>query len=245
MLTSQEPAELSAQLNSTDCVMAKKAAGLPSLDAPQVLLRVKKQGVREAKAAVALRRKAAAENLTRREGLTARAEEAATQERGLVRERAAARARAVRPEPRTGDSSASFVPSRSGSRPCSASGQLSGRGDRPRQPATARLEGSTRPPLTISPGLLSNPVDSYITSPTGCGFTRLQALAPPRRHGLRCCLRYADPGRCRRAGGRNYFNSAYGNRVIIDHGYRRGADLGTAYEPHELPHHLHRPTCPA
>lgn len=164
MLTSQEPAELSAQLNSTDSVMAKKAAGLPSLDASQVLLRVKKQAVREAKAAVALRRKAAAENLTRREGLTARAEQAATQERGLVRERAAARARAVRPEPRTGDSSASFVPSRSGSRPCSASGQLSGRGGRPRQPATARLEGSTRPPLTNSPGLLSNPVDSYITS---------------------------------------------------------------------------------
>ena len=50
ILTSEEPAELSAQLNSMDSVMAKKAAGLARLEASQVLLQVKEQQeVREAR----------------------------------------------------------------------------------------------------------------------------------------------------------------------------------------------------
>lgn len=78
--------------------------------------------------------------------------------------------------------------------------------------------------------MLGYPVNSYITSPYGMRLHpiyRQWRLHDGTDFGAGC----GTPIRAARGGrvvGR-YYDSAYGNRVIIDHGWVGGAGLGTSY----------------
>ena len=84
VLTSQDPAELTGQLNSVQNVLDKESVTLDRLEASRALLTVQEQEVEDAKVEVAKERKAAAENLLRKQGLEAQAEAAEQQVTSLV-----------------------------------------------------------------------------------------------------------------------------------------------------------------
>lgn len=229
VLTSQEPAELSGQLNSMENVLEKEAAGLARLEASQVLLNVKEQEVREAKAAVAERRREAAANLALKESLTVRAEATTARVRGLVFQRSQARSRAAQAKAADREQLRALSAERA-----RVQALLQDRAEQARERARAARgrisRSSSRPPATTPSGLLSNPVDSYITSPYGMRLHPVYKrwnLHDGTDFGAACGtpIRAAADGRVVA----NYYNSAYGNRVIIDHGFQRGAGLGTAY----------------
>ena len=229
VLTSRDPAQLSGQLNSARNVMEAESAMLARLEASQVLLAVQEQELREAKTAVARRRRAAAEKLALKESLQTRAEAATARVAMLVAERSEAKRRAAE----------AMAADRRQLRELRGERQriaelLQRRAEAARRRAEAARDrpsrSATRPPLNDGGGLLSYPVDSYITSPYGMRLHPVYKrwnLHDGTDFGAGCGtpIRAAADGRVVA----NYYNSAYGNRVIIDHGYQRGAGLGTAY----------------
>ena len=68
VLTTQDPAELTGQLNSVQNVIDKESVVLDRLEASRALLTVQEQEVEDAKVEVAKERKAAAENLRTQAG---------------------------------------------------------------------------------------------------------------------------------------------------------------------------------
>ena len=117
VLTTQDPTELTGQLNSVHNVMDKESVVLDRLEASKALLTVQEHEVAAAKAEVARQRRAAAANLVRRRGLEAQAEAAAASVHRLVAARATARRRGRagqerRPGPAAAASSASATASR-------------------------------------------------------------------------------------------------------------------------------------
>ena len=231
VLTSREPAELSGQLNSIGNVLDKEAAGLARVEASQVLLQVNEQEVRAAKAAVAERRKAAAENLALKESLTARAEAVAARVGDLVRERAEARSRAVGAKAADREQVRELKAERVRIRVLLRDRAEQAAARRRAQAARERVSrSSVRPPVTNQQEVLGYPVDTYITSSYGMRLHPVYKrwnLHDGTDFGAACGtpIRAAADGRVIAS----YYNSAYGNRVIIDHGYQRGAGLGTAY----------------
>ena len=84
VLTSQDPAQLTGQLNSVQNVIDKESVVLDRLEASRALLTVQEQEVEDAKVEVAKERKAAAENLRTKQGLEQQAQDAETQVSNLV-----------------------------------------------------------------------------------------------------------------------------------------------------------------
>jgi murein DD-endopeptidase MepM/ murein hydrolase activator NlpD len=86
------------------------------------------------------------------------------------------------------------------------------------------------PPAPATASALLDPVSGYITSSYGMRFHpvyRRWSLHDGTDFGASCGtpIRASESGRVIA----RYYNSAYGNRVIIDHGYHRGVGLGTSY----------------
>jgi murein DD-endopeptidase MepM/ murein hydrolase activator NlpD len=92
VLNSQNPEDLTTQMNTVDNLMNRETSMLDQLKATQALLEVQKDRVAEAKAAVAVQRKAAAANLVRRQAL----ERAAAADQAQVAQLVAARAGAAK-----------------------------------------------------------------------------------------------------------------------------------------------------
>src|SRR5690606_18769974 len=84
VLSSQDAIELGGQLGSTQSVLDKESSQLQRLEASRVLLEVQRERLAEARADVARKRVAAAENLRAQQELTARAEAAAARMQDLV-----------------------------------------------------------------------------------------------------------------------------------------------------------------
>lgn len=223
VLTSQDPEQLTSQLNSVRSVLDKEAVTLDRLEASRVLLTVKEEEVEEAKLAVAEQRREAAANLRLKKRLERRAAAAEVRISALVSaradaEREAARARAadlrvLRGLQRERDRISDILARRAeAARRRAAAAARAGRGSGSRD------------------GFLSYPVNGYITSPYGMRFHPVYfrwTLHDGVDFGADC----GTPVRAS-AGGRViavYYNEGYGNRVIVDNGYVRGAGLGTAY----------------
>jgi len=96
VLTSQDPTELTGQLNSVQNVIDKESVVLDRLEASRALLVVQQQEVAIAKAQVAEKREAAAANLKRKQGLEAQAEAAEVSVQDLVQLRAEAEQEAAK-----------------------------------------------------------------------------------------------------------------------------------------------------
>lgn len=84
--------------------------------------------------------------------------------------------------------------------------------------------------VTNGTGLLSRPVIGPITSPYGMRYHPIL-----RRYKLHTGIDFGVPSgtavRAARGGTvlQSYYNSAYGNRVVVDHGYVHGVYLVTTY----------------
>jgi len=231
VLTSQDPAELSSQLNSVQNVFDKEAVTLDRLEASRVILTVQEQEVEAAKQDVAVQRKAAAENLVKKQNLEARAVDAEEQVSDLVKMRAIAHAAAVTAREADLERLRGLQQERD-----RISEMLRKRAEEARQRAAAAAAAAavaaaaSQGGTLKSNGFLDYPVDGYVTSSYGMRFHPIYkqwALHDGTDFGAAC----GTPIRASAAGEviATYYNTGYGNRVIVDNGFRRGVGLGTAY----------------
>ena len=277
VLTSQDPTELTGQLNSVQNVIDKEDATLSRLEATKVLLAVQEQQVEEAKDEVAVRRQAAAENLVKKQELEKQAEAQELQVKNLVtlREEAADKAEEARQADLAtlrslekeqnriaeilrkraeaarrrgaGPAAAPHNPPRRpggahpgprypGPRPRRESAQPRRGHPRGRGAAAARGGGAGGPPAannaSVGPvhsnGFLDYPVPGNVTSPYGWRTHPIygyRSLHDGIDIGAGCGtpIRAVASGRVLQM----YYQSAWGNRIIIDHGFHKGAGLAT------------------
>ncbi len=227
VFTAREPAQLSEQLSSQRSVVDKEAATAARLDAAQVLLTVQEEALEEAKQEVAVRRKAAAKNLRVKARLEVKAEKARDQVVALVDEREQAKRQAAAAK---ADDLRRLAQFRREREKVSVLLQRRAARARARAAAVARAAGRSLRTQPSSPGVLMHPVDGYISSPYGMRMHPVYhqwRLHDGTDFGVGC----GTPIRAA-AGGRvvgRYYDSAYGNRVIVDHGWVGGAGLGTSY----------------
>ena len=258
VLNSQDAVELGGQLNSVRDVLDKEAVALQRLEASRVLLAVQETRFEEARAEVAEQRAAAAQNLRRRQQLEAQAEEAEASIRQLVVTAAAARddaaaatvadekqlralesererissllrqrAREARAAARAAAEAREQARAEAQEPAAAEAREAALAGDRTRDPDRAVEPSEVRPE---PPSRLSSPVDGYLTSSYGMRLHPIYqrwSLHDGTDYGASC----GTPIRAA-AGGTViavYSHSAYGKRVIIDHGYQRGVGLGTGY----------------
>ena len=222
VLTSQDPAELTGQLNSVQNVLDKESVTLDRLEASKVLLIVQERGVAAAKVEVAEKRAAAAANLVVKKRLEAEAEADRAEVATLVAahenaRRKAAKARAHdRAELRKLEHERDRI-----------SALLRKRAEAARRRAARNRTSSSS---ATSDGVLMQPVSSYITSPFGWRTHPIfgyRSLHDGIDFGGGCGTPILAS-----ASGRvleEYFQTAWGKRLIIDHGYRGGAGLATIY----------------
>lgn len=217
-----DPRDLTAQLNAASNLMDKQAMGYDRLRAAAVLLEITEQRVREIKNEVAVQRAAAAANLARKQALEQQAEEQAAEVATLVAGRAQAQAAAERVKQRD----------------LRVLRQLEKERDRIAAILRKRALAAKRRALAAgkarggsATGFLSPPVDGYLTSDFGW-----------RTHPIFGYRSFHDgidfgAGRCgapirATADGvvvSSYYQTAYGNRLIIDQGWVAGGGLATIY----------------
>lgn len=246
VLSSQHPAELSSALNSVNSVLDKEAVTLDRLDAGRVILTVQEEELETARTEVAAQRRAAAENLLLKEALEVEAQEAEQSVSALVGERARARQEAAkakaqdrrqlrgleRERSRIESVLAARAEAAREAAAAAAAASAAARDSSAPTPAPAARDSSapSSPASRSARGLLSYPVDSYITSHYGMRLHpvyRAWSLHDGTDFGAPC----GTPIRASTAGlvVEQYFNAGYGNRVILDHGYQAGAGLATSY----------------
>jgi murein DD-endopeptidase MepM/ murein hydrolase activator NlpD len=228
VLNSEDPADLTGQLNSVQNVLDKESVTLDRLDATRVMLAVQAQEVEDAREDVARKRAAAAENLRRKRRLEERAESAQQAVEKLVSARAAARDAAA--AAREADLAMLRGLQQERGR---ISAMLAARAEAARLQAEAAAAAAYGVAATDSSGVtgyLATPVAGYITSPYGMRvhpiYNKLR-LHDGTDFGAACGtpVHASESGRVIA----RYFNAGYGNRVIIDHGLHRGVGLATAY----------------
>lgn len=231
VLTTQDPAQLTGQLNSVQNVLDKESVVLDRLEASKALLTVQEQEVEKAKAEVATERRAAAANLLTKQGLEAQATAAEQQVSNLVDLRAEAQAEADRA--RRADMAQLEGLQQERNR---IEVVLKKRAEeaRRRALAAARRAGQATGPLLSdngpihSNGFLDYPVEGPVTSPFGWRIHPIygyRALHDGVDFGAAC----GTPIHAAASGTviEKYFQTAWGNRVIIDHGFHHGAGLAT------------------
>jgi len=233
VLTSQQPAELSSQLNSVRSVLDKEAAILDRLEVSRILLEVQEEEVQQARRRVAVRRAEAAANLAVKKDLESAAEDAEARVAGLTKLREEAHAAAV--SAREADLEQLRGLQQEQDR---ISDMLKQRAEEARllaaaaAAAAASAEGAVDLGSRPSNGFLDYPVNSYVTSQYGMRFHPVYhrwSLHDGTDFGAPC----GTPIRAA-AGGTvlaTYHNAGYGNRIIMDNGFHsgRGVGLGTSY----------------
>lgn len=209
--------DMTRSMATNESMVDSEQATLDGLRAAEVLLTVKEAKVEAKKGEVEIQRQKAAENLKLMQALEKQAEAEEASVRSLVNQRAvalksAARAKAHDRQILVGlraeeDRIAEML----------------------RKRALAAAHNHHGPGGPTS-GFLSYPVNGYITSPFGYRIHPIYgyySLHNGVDFGASCgAPMYAA------AGGRvisQYYQSAWGNRLIIDHGWQRGVGLATIY----------------
>ncbi len=228
VLTTQDPAELTGQLNSVRNIIDKEAVTLSRLEASKVLLTVQETEVAEAKAEVAKERKAAAENLARKQKLEKQAEAQEMQVSNLV----ALRANAEQEAQKARNADLATLQSLEKERDRIAE-ILKKRAEEARRraaaaAAAAAAAGQAASGPVKSNGYLDYPVPGEVTSPYGWrrhpiyGYRSLHD-GIDFRAACGSPIYAAAPGKVLD----EYYQTAWGNRIIIDHGWVRGVGLAT------------------
>jgi murein DD-endopeptidase MepM/ murein hydrolase activator NlpD len=222
VLTSQDPAELTGQLNSVQNVMDKQGVVLDRLEASKVLLTVQEQQVAAAKVEVAKQRQAAAENLARKKKLEAQAESAAEQVHNLVTLRAVARNEAAKA--RAADLAELHNLQQERNRIATILRKRAEEARRRAEAAAAAADGAEGP--IHSNGFLDWPASGPVTSPFGW---RIHPIYGYRslHDGIDIAIPCGTPLHAPASGTvlEEYFNAAWGNRIILDLGFHDGVGL--------------------
>lgn len=230
VLTSQDPSELTSQLNSVQNVLDKEAVTLDRLEASKVLLIVREREVQDAKEEVAVQRKAAADNLVQKQRLEVQATDAEARVTDLVGMRADARAAAATARRADLERLRGLQQERNKisnllRKRAEAARRRAAAASAAAQAAAARDDSSRN-----SNGFLDFPVNGSITSPYGMRFHPIYhqwTLHDGTDFGAGC----GTPIHAAASGQviARYYNEGYGNRLIMDNGYHRGVGLGTGY----------------
>lgn len=227
MLNSQNPEDLTSQMNTVDNLMSRESNMLDRLKATQALLVVQKEKVAKAKADVAEQRRLAAANLVRRQQLEqqAAANQAAVAQQVAARAQAAAAARQIRRHDLL------------------MLQQLKKREARIQRAILAKAAHDKGGYAGDTGGFLDRPVSGPVTSPFGW-----------RRHpiygywGLHDGVDFATPcGEPMHAGAAGtviseYYSSVWGNRLYLDVGRVNGKSMvliynhASAYQAHQGDH---------
>jgi murein DD-endopeptidase MepM/ murein hydrolase activator NlpD len=222
VLTSQDPAELTGQLNSVQNVMDKQGVVLDRLEASKVLLTVQEQQVAAAKVEVAKQRQVAAENLARKKKLEAQAESAAEQVHNLVTLRAVARNEAAKA--RAADLAELHNLQQERNRIATILRKRAEEARRRAEAAAAAADGAEGP--IHSNGFLDWPASGPVTSPFGW---RIHPIYGYRslHDGIDIAIPCGTPLHAPASGTvlEEYFNAAWGNRIILDLGFHDGVGL--------------------
>jgi murein DD-endopeptidase MepM/ murein hydrolase activator NlpD len=222
VLTSQDPAELTGQLNSVQNAMDKQGVVLDRLEASKVLLTVQEQQVAAAKVEVAKQRQAAAENLARKKKLEAQAESAAEQVHNLVTLRAVARNEAAKA--RAADLAELHNLQQERNRIATILRKRAEEARRRAEAAAAAADGAQGP--IHSNGFLDWPASGPVTSPFGW---RIHPIYGYRslHDGIDIAIPCGTPLHAPASGTvlEEYFNAAWGNRIILDLGFHDGVGL--------------------
>ena len=213
VFTTQDPSQLTGQLIADDTVVDVETAILDKLEAGKVLLAVKETELAEAKADVAVQRREAAANLRRMEAL----EEQARQAKQKVAELVAVRQKAMSAAQKAKNADLAII------------AKLEAERNRietliARRATITRYSGAA----VIGNGLLAMPVSGYITSPFGWRTHPIwgyRSLHDGVDFGAAC----GTPIRAAADGVviSEYYHSAWGNRIIIDHGVLKGVGVST------------------
>jgi murein DD-endopeptidase MepM/ murein hydrolase activator NlpD len=212
VLTSDDPAQLTGQLSSMRTVTDKQQAVLDRLRAARVVLAVQEEETEAAEAEVAAARAAAAENLRARQALEAQAAAEAGRVAGLVRARGEARRAAVAAR------NADLARLR----------RLERERDRIARLIRERASRGTGASPASGGGYLDYPVTGWVTSAYGWRTHPIwgyRSLHDGIDLGAGCGtpIRASADGRVIS----EYYQSAWGNRLIVDHGVRKGVGLAT------------------
>jgi murein DD-endopeptidase MepM/ murein hydrolase activator NlpD len=214
MLNSQNPEDLTTQMNTVDNLMSRESTMLEQLKATQALLVVQKNKVARAKAVVAEQRQVAAANLARRQALEQAAAANQAQVAALVAKRtqAAAQARQIRRHD------------------LQVLAQLKKREAKIQKQILAKAALAKGGYAGDTGGFLYRPVPGVVTSPFGW-----------RRHpiygywGLHDGVDFSTPcGEPMRAGAAGtviseYYSSVWGNRLYLDVGRVNGKSMVLIY----------------
>ena len=214
MLNSQNPAEVTSQMNTVDTLMDKQTTLLAALKEARARMVAEEAKVEAAKAAVAVQREAARDNLARKQGLeeaavAARAEVATLVARGRAAEAQAARARQadleqLRAAKKQEDRVRALILERSSSQRGGYQGDTGGFLHRP-------VSGA----VTSSYGYRRHPIYGYWGLHDGTDFS-------------------APCGTANRAAASGtvistYWSDVYGNRLYLDLGQVNGQNMTVIY----------------
>ncbi|MDX6324541.1 MAG: hypothetical protein QOK15_895 [Nocardioidaceae bacterium] len=213
VFTTQDPTQLAGNMNATSSVVNTESRLLDQLRAAKVLLQVKEQQMRAAERDVADQREAAAENLVRKQSLEQQARDATQTVSDLVvnRQQAMSAARKVKKTD------------------LAQLQRLQAERDRLEsliQSQTSQGSGYTGP--STGNGFLEMPVDGPVTSPFGW---RIHPIFGYRslHDGVDLGAGCGTPIRAAASGTvlSEYYQTAWGNRIIIDHGVHFGVGVAT------------------
>lgn len=214
VFTTQDPSQLAGQLNANSSVVNKQASVLDRLEASKVLLAVKEAEMEAAKVEVAKKRKEAADNLRRMQALELQARQAEQQVSVMVQLRTEARSAALQAK--------------------NADLKVLARleAERRRIEAMIIAQASKGSGVYTGPstgnGFLDYPVPGAVTSPYGWrthpiwGYRSLHD-GVDLSGGCGTAIRATAPGTVLA----EYYQSAWGNRIIVDHGVKYGVGVAT------------------
>ncbi len=216
VLTTQDPAQLTGQMNSNSTVANVEAAVLDQVEAARVMLAVREEETERVQVEVEARRTEAAANLVEKTRLEEAARVATAEVADLVGARRSARATAV-------------LAKQADVRELS---RLQAERDRIERLILARAAATKRAKARAagggSDGFLDTPVSGWMSSDFGWRTHPIwgyRSFHDGVDFGAGCGspVRAAAPGRVLST----YFQTAYGNRVIVDHGVQRGVGVAT------------------
>ena len=222
LLDAQEPADLTRGLEARNVIVGEQTRAYAGAQASQILLTVRRGPVRAARDEVAAQRTAAADHLKAMAALESQAAAAEESVERRVGARKNAQADANRAKARDRQTLA-----RARAEQARVAEMLRKRAAAARRAALRRGQSVRVGP---SGGLLQRPVPGIVTSAFGYrvhpiyGYYGLHD-GTDFRAGCGTAMRAAADGRVISS----YYQSAYGNRLIIDHGLVNGTGIATIY----------------
>lgn len=237
LMRGEDPSTYGEQVSLSSAVSDDQLATMQRLEATRVILKLNRQKVQKLRDQVKVQRQQAAANLVEKQQLEAAAETQTVQVASLVTVRQGAEATAAaaqaEDERQYQEQLAEAARVEAELKRLAAEELRKAREAAARE-AARRAAGDTSPdpdpPTGDSGGTLTRPVSGPITSPYGMRvhpITGVYKLHDGMDFGVPC----GTPVKAAADGTilQQYFNGAYGNRIILNNGVKRGVNVVTTY----------------